>query len=404
MKNEKLKVALIGGAGAFIAEAHQRAIHANSTAQITCGVLSRSPAKGLEAASAWPYPITPYGSIAELIQAGRDDGRLAVDYAVIVTPNNVHAEQALRFITEGIPVFLEKPVTFDLAEAQTLARLAQDRNVPVGVAHTYVGHWTTKLARHIVTSGKIGEVRRVDATYYQGWLADALETMPDAGGYQQAWWRTNPETAGASCCGGDIGTHALMQLRYVTGLEVKTVKFADVRAIVRGRKLDDNFTTFCELSNGAVAIVAATQVAIGHKNGLRIEVNGSEGTIIWEQEKPEELHLFTRGGQHLVYYRGAVAAKGDPFIGDLPSSLASSGFLPGGHPEGFHDAFSRLYQSFQRHVRAWKDDPASNPVSFDVAACGYPTLHDGVAGMRFIEVALRAHRDGKPVDFGGIVW
>lgn len=404
MKNEKLNVAIVGGAGAFIAGPHMRAIHGNSTAQISCGVLSRDPAKGIAAAENWPYPITPYASIADLIKARQRCGCDAVDFAVIVTPNNVHASQAEQFIKAGIPVFLEKPVTFNLAEAQMLAKLAQEMNVPVGVAHTYVGHWTTQLARHIVTSGKIGAVRRVDATYYQGWLADPLERMPGAPGHQQAYWRTRKETAGASCCGGDIGTHALMQLRYVTGLEVDKVLFARLTTMVDGRELDDNFTTICLLDNGAEANISATQVAVGHKNGLRIEINGTEGTVIWEQEKPEELHVLTKSGQHLVYYRGAVAAKGDAFLGDLPDSLAFGAFLPGGHPEGFHDAFSRLYQAFERHVRAWKDDPTGNPVSFDVNACGYPTLRDGVAGMRFIEVALRASRDKQEAYFGELLW
>lgn len=394
MNNRKLNVALIGGAGAFIAGPHMRAIHGNSTATITCGVLSRNPEKGLRAAESWPYPIEPFGSIGSLLDAAKNGGISPIDYAVIATPNNAHAEQARQFLEAGIPVFLEKPITATIGEARALAKLARERNVPVGVAHTYLGHWTTLLAAHVVRSGKIGTVRRVDSTYYQGWLADPIERE----GQQQASWRTDPAQAGGSCCGGDIGTHALTQLRFVTGLEVRKIMHADVRALVPGRPLDDNFTTVCQLENGAVAIVAATQVAIGHKNDLRIEVNGSEGTVIWEQEKPEELHLFTKSGQHLTYYRGATPAKGDPHIGGLPDSLASGAFLPGGHGEGFHDAFSHLYQAFERHVRAWGADPAGNPVSFSAVQCGYPTLKDGVAGLSFIEKALVASEGRCPIE------
>lgn len=395
MSNEKLNVALIGGAGAFIAGPHQRAMHALGTLQVTCGVFSRHPEQSVLAGQSWPYPVTGYRDIPELLLAEPDLG-----FAVITTPNDVHAAQASQFVEAGVPVFLEKPVTRDLAEAQTLLELARVKNVPVGVAHTYVGHWTTQLAAHVVRSGKIGNVRRVVSTYVQGWLAEPLERMPEAGGHQQAKWRTDPAQAGASCCGGDIGTHALMQVRYVTGLEVSKVLYADVRAIVPGRALDDNFETFCELSNGAVAQISATQVAIGHKNDLRIEVNGELGTVAWAQEAPEELHVFLKTGQHLVYYRGAVADTGDPFLGALPSHLASgSCFLPGGHPEGFHDAFSRLYQAFEAHVRAWRDDPGAKPACFDVAECGYPTLVDGERGMRFVEVALRASCTKSAVSF-----
>ncbi len=139
-----------------------------------------------------------------------------IDYALIVTPNHVHFDPAMKCIKAGIPVFCEKPLTVTLDEADTLVEAVKEAKIPFGVAHTYLGHWTTRFARFIVTSGLIGDVRWVDAYYIQGWLAGRTEDQ----GVMQAEWRVDPKKAGASCCGGDIGTHALMHLRYITGSEV----------------------------------------------------------------------------------------------------------------------------------------------------------------------------------------
>ena len=142
------------------------------------------------------------------------------------------------------------------------------------------------VSRHIVQSGLLGNVRWVDAYYIQGWLAERAE---DAG-VMQAEWRVDPKRAGISCGGGDIGTHALMQLRYVTGLEV-TKLMAHLETFVMGRQLDDHFTVYCRANNGGKAMVRASQISIGHKNDLGIEVNCEKGTLIWRQEEPEKRKL-----------------------------------------------------------------------------------------------------------------
>ena len=116
-----------------------------------------------------------------------------------------------------------------LQEANDLVKAVRGTKVPFGVAHTYLGHWTTRLSRYIVRAGLLGDIRWVDSYYLQGWLATKLE----ATGQMQAAWRTNPKLAGGSGCGGDIGTHALMQLRYVTGLEVDEVS-AQLECFVEG--------------------------------------------------------------------------------------------------------------------------------------------------------------------------
>ncbi|MEW6250977.1 MAG: Gfo/Idh/MocA family oxidoreductase [Planctomycetota bacterium] len=401
-----LNVGLIGGgAGAFIVHPHQRAIHFDGTRRVVAAALHPDPKVALHETENWPYPIKGYGSYDELIadqaklrNAAKAGGVSTVplgpsapaplDYILIVTPNHVHFDPAMKCIQAGIPVFCEKPLTVTLAEADKLVEAVQERRIPFGVAHTYLGHWTSRFARHIVRSGLLGEIRWVDSYYLQGWLADRTEDQ----GVMQAEWRVDPKRAGASCCGGDIGTHALMQLRYVTGLEVRRLS-AQLETFVRGRQLDDHFTTYCELSNGGKALVRASQIAIGHKNDLGIEINGTKGSLVWVQEFPEQLTIRLPGQPDRVYFRGAVSPN-DGFLRDLPADLMAEPNIPPGHPEAFHDAFARLHRCFEQDVRAWQAGeyrPADGSK--------YATVADGRMGIAFIEAAVRsAQKEGNWVE------
>ena len=254
MAPRPLNVGLIGGGGgAFIVHPHQRAIHFDGTRRVTAAALHPDPQVALREAENWEYPLTGYPSYDEMIEseAKKPVGE-RIDYALIVTPNHVHFDPAMKCIKAGIPVFCEKPLTVTLDESDQLVAAVEKAKIPFGVSHTYLGHWTSRFARFIVTSGLLGDVRWVDAYYLQGWLADRAEDQ----GVLQAEWRVDPKQAGASCCGGDIGTHALMQLRYVTGLDVTKLQ-AQLETFVEKRQLDDHFTTYCQLSNGGRALVRA---------------------------------------------------------------------------------------------------------------------------------------------------
>jgi predicted dehydrogenase len=255
--------------------------------------------------------------------------------------------------------------------------------IPFCVAHTYVGHWTSRLARHIVHSGLIGDVRWVDAYYIQGWLFERAEDK----GSIQAEWRVDPKRAGASGCGGDIGTHALMHLRYVTGLDVKRM-WAQLERFVPNRRLDDHFTVYAQLTNGGRALIRASQVSIGHKNDLGLEVNGTKGTIRWAQEDPEKLVVNLPGEPDLVYWRGSVGAH-DEFLGDVPRELLQEITIPSGHPEAFHDAFARLHRCFEADVRAYQE---GRPFSCDGSK--YANIEDGRMGIYFITKAVESSCKG----------
>ena len=390
MSQRPLNVGLVGGGGgAFIVHPHQKAIHFDGTRRVVAAALHPDPAVAMKEAENWPYPIRGYKSYDEMIAAeAKKPAGERLDYVLIVTPNHVHYDPAKKCLEAGIPVFCEKPLTVTLQESEDLAKIVREKKIPFGVAHTYLGHWTSRLSRHIVRSGLLGEVRWVDAYYIQGWLFERTEDK----NCMQAEWRVDPKRAGASGCGGDIGTHALMQLRYVTGLEVKRLS-GHLEVFVKNRKLDDHFTVYADLANGGKALIRASQICIGHKNGLGIEVNGTKGTLRWEQEDPEKLVIHLPGKPDLVYWRGCVQAN-DGFLKDLPADLMAEPTIPPGHGEAFHDAFARLHRCFEADVRAYLDKKP-----FQCDGSKYASVEDGVMGIRFISKCVESSsKDGAWVD------
>jgi predicted dehydrogenase len=382
MSNETLKIGMIGGGGgAFIANPHQKAIHFDGTRRVHAVALHPDPEIAMNEANAWPYPVKGYKSYDDMIadQANLPESE-KLDYILIVTPNFVHFDPAMKAMEAGIPVMCEKPLTTDLEKADQLVAKAKEANVPFAVAHTYLGHWTSLFSRHIVRSGLIGEVRWVDSYYLQGWLADKLEDS----GMIQAEWRTDPAKAGGSGCGGDIGTHAMMQLRFVTGLEVEQVS-ARLEKFVAGRPIDDHFTVYGQLSNGGKCLIRASQICIGHKNDLGIVVAGTKGLLKWSAEDPEQVTVHLKDQPDRVYWRGAVSAN-DGFLGDVPEWLLAEPTIPSGHGEAFHDAYARLHREFEKDVRKFK---AGELWSCDGST--YANIEDGRNGLAFIDASIKSN-------------
>ncbi len=385
MSNRPLNVGLVGGGGgAFIVNPHQKAIFFDGTRRVSAAALHPDPEVAMKEAENWAYPVRGYKNYDDMLEeeSKKPEGE-RLDYILIVTPNFVHFDPAKKALERGIPVFCEKPLTVKLEESDELVKIVKDKNIPFCVAHTYLGHWTSRLSRHIVQSGLLGDVRWVDAYYIQGWLADRTEDQ----GVQQAEWRVDPKRAGLSGCGGDIGTHAMMQLRYVTGLEPTKI-LGNLETFVQGRQLDDHFTIYCELNNGAKALCRASQICIGHLNDLGIEVCGSKGTLIWRQEEPEKVEIRLPNQPDRVYWRGAVQPN-DGFLGDIPEELMAEPTIPPGHPEAFHDAFARLHRCFEEDVRAYQ---AGNYKGADGSK--YATVEDGRHGIYFITKAVESSQKG----------
>ena len=217
------------------------------------------------------------------------------------------------------------------------------------VTYNYSGYPLVKEARARVRSGGIGRVRKVVVEYSQGWLAELLE----AEGHKQAEWRADPARGGPSAVLGDVGSHAHHLLRYVTGLEVRRL-FADLGTVVEGRSAHDDAVVLLKLEGGARGVLMASQIATGERNHLRLRVYGSEGGLDWNQEEPNRLRLLRVDGSVEMLHRAAGAHS--------PAAAAATR-LPGGHPEGFVEAFANIYREVARAVRGEPGRTIRSPTS-----------------------------------------
>lgn len=382
MSHRKLRVGMIGGGGPanFFGAPHRRAILMDNSAELTAGALRSKAEESLESARELFF-TRGYGSWEDLVQkeaALPESDR--IDYVTIVTPNDAHFGPAAAAAAAGIGVLCEKPLTTTLDEARRLHASVRAGDVPFVTAYTYTGFPMVMLARELVKNGEIGEIRKVEAWYPQGWLASRIESD----GQKQAAWRVDPAKAGASGCGGDIGTHAYEFVRFVAGRSAVKVS-GRLKAFVPGRALDDDFTVLAELDNGGIATITASQITIGAQNDNGFRIIGTTGTLEWSITDHQILKHFV-GGQPLKLYR--LGAE----YGYFPASIKPYLRVPSGHPEGFHEALANLHRTLEWTIRSKRGE--SCPTPFE-----HPGIADGVAGMAFIEAAVASsHKDGAWVE------
>jgi predicted dehydrogenase len=378
--NRKLRMGLIGGGqGAFIGKVHSIAAQLDNRAILVAGALSSDPAKAK--ASAPDYDIKPeraYGSFEEMVAA---ESKLPpgerVDFVSVATPNHTHFAVAKAFAEAGFNVMCDKPLTFDLAQAEELAKVANKAGVVFGVTHNYTGYPLVRQARDMVHAGELGEINAIRAFYVQGWLRTRLEKE----GQKQAGWRTDPKRSGAAGCFGDIGTHAYNLGRFITGLLPDQVS-CNLKVFESGRALDDYGTAVIRYQNGGLGTVTASQISHGRENDLWIEVDGTKAALEWHQEEPNKMLVRVNGQPHKVYTR----AGGD-YLG---STAAASTRIPSGHPEAFLEAFANIYQA------AYDDMiKRAEGKKFDAVNSLYPNVADGVDGMNFItQCVASSHENG----------
>ncbi len=370
-----------GGPGAFIGAVHRQAAALDGEMELVAGAFSSDPGRSREQGRALGLdPERVYGSFEAM--AASESGLPAderIQVVAIVTPNHLHYPAANAFLEAGIHVVCDKPMTTTLADAEALCRTVAERQALFVLTHNYTGYPMVKEARHRVTGGEIGAVRKVVVQYNQGWLSTLLE----ATGHKQAAWRTDPEQAGLSSALGDIGSHAENLVRYVTGLEIEAM-LADLSTLVEGRKLEDDANLLLHYRGGARGVLVASQVSFGEENALRLQVYGTEGALEWEQEHPSRLQLVTGWGPR------ATLTRGQPYLS--PAAQHASR-LPPGHPEGFIEAFANLYRGAARCILARATGRAPDPLDTDL-----PTVQDGARGVRFIESALESARERGWVD------
>ncbi|MDO5570663.1 MAG: Gfo/Idh/MocA family oxidoreductase [Bacteroidales bacterium] len=373
----KLRMGMIGGGtDAFIGAIHRAAAFMDNRIELVCGCFSIKPEISISSGKQYFVPddriYTSYQEMFEKESKLPKDKRM--DFVTIVTPNFAHFEPAMMALDLGFNVVIEKPMTFNLDQAKKLRDKVNETGLTLALTHTYSGYPAVKQAKQMIEEGKLGNIRKVFVEYTQGWLSDRVELQ----GENNATWRTDPKRSGKGGCVGDIGTHAWHLSEYITGQKVTKV-CGELNAFVPGRPIDDDAAAFFEYDGGAKGVLMACQVAIGEENALKIRVYGDKGGIEWNQQEPNTL-LFKTSTRPTEIYR-----VGNGFMNDASKFNTRT---PGGHPEGYIEAFANIYKNFSLTLDAKLNGETPSKAMLD-----FPNVNDGVRGMQFVETMVASGYD-----------
>ncbi len=373
--NRKLRMGMIGGGkDAFIGSIHRYASNLDGKIELVCGALSINPdiakESGKELFLQEDRIYTTYEEMFTKESEQPADKRM--DFVTIVTPNFAHFAPAMAALENGYNVVIEKPITFTLDEAKQLKQKVDETGLVLCLTHTYSGYPMVKQARAMVQGGVLGKVRKIWVEYPQGWLSKLSEREGNA----QAAWRTDPKKSGKSGCMGDIGTHAAHLSEYISGLKI-TQLCADLNIMVEGRMLDDDGNVLLRYDNGAAGVLMASQVAAGEENALKIRIYGEKGGVEWHQMEPNTLIV------RWLDQPTQILRAGANYTNALSSFATSNCRTPGGHPEGYLEAFGNIYKNFAATLSAKLDgkEPAKEALDF-------PRVEEGIRGMAFIDTVV----------------
>lgn len=372
--NRKLRMGMVGGGpGAFIGPVHHLAATLDHEAELTAGAFSRDPAKSAAAGKRLHLdPRRVYPGWREML---RGEAALPpearVDFVSIVVPNNAHFEVAKAFLEAGFNVVCDKPMTTTLADAKALEQTVRRARRVFALTHNYTGYPMVKQARHMCRQRALGVINKVVVEYPQGWMVNAIAHPENAIG----GWRGNPKIAGASCCMGDLGTHAENLVRYITGLEIDTL-CADLSNFVPSNALEDDGNVLIHYKGGARGILYASQISAGEENPLSIRVYGTQAGLEWRQEDPNYLWVKNTNGTK------TRLSKGNNNL--CPEAIAAARLI-WGHPDGFIEAFANIYRAAFQAIRA-------QLAGRKLPVCDFPSVHDGVVGVAFIETVVASSK------------
>jgi len=369
----RIRLGMVGGGqGAFIGAVHRIAARLDDRYELVAGAFASTPERS--AASGADLGLDPARVYGDFKEMAKREARLkhGIEAVAIVTPNHMHAPAAKEFLRRGIHVICDKPLTAKMSEAKQLAAAAEKSDALFVLTHNYTGYPMVRQAREMVANGQLGDIRLVNVEYVQDWLADKLEDS----GLKQAEWRTDPERSGAGGSIGDIGTHAFNLAAFVSGLKAEELS-ADLHSFVPGRQLDDNAHVMLRYAGGAKGMLWCSQVAVGNENALKLRIFGTEGGLEWAQEDPNGLWFTPKSEPKRLLTRNGTGASA------VAQAMAR---VPGGHPEGYLEAFANIYSEAADAILARRNGQAPDD------AVLYPTVADGLEGMKFIDACVASSR------------
>jgi predicted dehydrogenase len=382
MSNRKLRMGMIGGGkDAFIGAIHRIAANMDGQIELVCGALSMHPDIAQESGRIlFLDEDRIYNNYDEMFKAeSQKPADERMDFVTIVTPNFAHFDPAIKALEHGFNVVVEKPVTFTLEEAQKLKAKVEETGLMLLLTHTYAGYPMVKEAKQLVKSGKLGKVRKIYVEYIQGWLSRLSEREGNA----QASWRTDPTKSGKSGCMGDIGTHAAHLAEYISGLKITELN-ASLNIVVDGRMLDDDGAVLLRFEEGVTGTLIASQVAAGEENALKIRVYGENGSLEWAQMEPNTLIV------KWLDKPAEILRAGSGYTDRLSSYATHNCRTPGGHPEGYLEAFGNLYRNFALTLSAKIEGKEAKAEWLD-----FPSIDDGIRGMAFINNVVASNQSNE---------
>ncbi len=368
----KLRMGMIGGGkDAFIGAIHRLAANMDGMIELVCGALSINPAIAQESGELLFLPKERiYMTYDDMItkEAALPAG-MRMDFITIVTPNFAHFAPAMMALDHGFNVVIEKPIAFSLEEALQLKAKVAETGLLLCLTHTYSGYPMVKQAKAMVADGVLGKIRKVWVEYPQGWLSKLSEREGNA----QAAWRTDPKKSGKSGSMGDIGTHAAHLAEYISGAKIAKL-CADLNTVVEGRMLDDDGSVLLHFDNGATGVLMASQVAAGEENALKIRIYGEKGGLEWAQMEPNTLIV------KWLDQPTQILRAGSNYSDRLSGFATANCRTPGGHPEGYLEAFANIYKNFATTLSAKLEGTIPSKEALD-----FPSVEDGIRGMAFID-------------------
>ena len=375
----KLRMGMVGGGqGAFIGGVHRIVAALDGQIELVAGSFSQDPENTrITGEQLYLDPDRCYDTYQEMAAAeAKLPADKRIDFVSIVTPNVSHFPIAKTFIDAGFHVVCDKPMTYTLVEAEELVKIVDDSGLVFGLTHNYTGHPLIRHARQLFQSGEMGTVRKVIVEYLQDFLMVPHEKL----GQKQAEWRVDPKRSGIGGTMGDVGTHCVNLLEYVTGDPIKELA-ADKSTFLPDRTLDEDVNALLRFEGGGKGVLSISQVATGEENGLTLRVYASEGAIKWAQENPNYMDLYRYGEPRQILTRGQ---------GYLSDAAAAATRIPTGHPEGYLEAFASIYVGVAEAVRRYID---GNPMK--TAEYNFPTVYDGLRGMQFIYATVESSENNS---------
>jgi predicted dehydrogenase len=371
---KKIKMGMIGGGiGAFIGDAHRRASRICNDYELVGGVFDVDYEKSRQFAQMEGIsPDRCYESVDAMIKSelSRSHGD-RMEVVAIVTPNSLHYGFAKSLLENGFHLVCEKPMTMTVEEALDLEQLVHKKKLTFALTHTYTGYPMVRQMRDLISKGILGTIQRIDAQYYQGWINSIIHGTESR---ITGIWRLDPEFAGVSSCMGDIGVHAFNLIEYTTGLEIREV-LSDLSKVKDDIKLDLDGTVLLRFGKNLKGVIRASQVCGGEENCITIAVYGSKASLKWAQENPNYLYLLSDTEPTKVFkpahgYNEKIAEMGHT--------------MPAGHPEGIYEALANIYRGAAKSIRG------------EAFITGeFPTVHDGVRGMKFIHAVVESDKKGN---------